>query len=427
MKVLALVLFTTFLTAGIAFSQNDHKITTGIVACESGDYVKAEEALRIGLSDEKKIKAKYIGKGWYYMGKTMMGIMHIASTNKDAKLLEKFPTAMLDGFDSYKKAIEKDDEKQRYAKLAKKDLELYFNSFLSTGMLSLNSSNYDEVLPYLNAAEYISKNVLAEENYMVYDFRAQVFLGKADSVSAQKDFLTAIDVFTNHPPKRPDQLVAYVYYRCALIARYKDKDSDQALKYIRSGTEMLEKEHNRLTASDYDTETWERLSIQYQEAKADLSAFELDILLNSPDKLKEALTQFENAVKAEPNNYIKHVAYAQLLEKVNPEKSIEVYEKAIKIDESKQMAIFNLGALYVNKAAAASRAMNETADVAEADRLEKEVVENFKKALPLLEKAHAITPKDLSTIRALKQITIYLGMNEDYNKYKAAEQAVTGG
>ena len=132
-------------------------------------------------------------------------------------------------------------------------------------------------------------------------------------------------------------------------------------------------------------------------------------------------------MKEDPQNYIKQVAYARLLEKVDQEKAISVYKKAITIDDRNVVAFFNLGALYVNRAAEVSQKAMETDDFEKAKKYEAEVNQHFKNALPYLEKAYRISPSDLTIIRALKQVTIYLEMTEDYQKYKEAERVLTGG
>ncbi len=412
------------LLAVTTLAQNDHKITTGVVAYQQGDYAKAERSLRAGLGDESKLKQKNIAKGWYHLGMTLIGIRSKAVQAKDMETLQRYDGALLESYECFTRAIEKNIEGRPYEKLARSQLTQLYNEFLSAGLQALNKRMYSEAIPYMDIAVAITENVLEEKNYLAYDLRAQAYLGKTDSVSARTDFIKAIETFTSYPPKKPDQLIGYVYYRLALLARYKDNNLDQALKYVGEGKEMVDKEHNRLSESDHSPEYWARLKEQYKNAKADLSAFELDILLNAPDKRKEALDKFERAIKDDPQSYIKHVAYAQLLETTDLDKAISIYEKAIAIDENKAMALFNLGALYVNRGAAAHKRANETDDYKEAEQYQEVMEQQFKKALPYMEKVYKLNPNDLQTIKALKQITISIGMIDDYNKYREAEQAL---
>ncbi|MCB0653165.1 MAG: hypothetical protein KDC85_17965 [Saprospiraceae bacterium] len=426
MRALTMTLALFFLS-GTAIAQNDSKITTGVVAYQQGDFFQAEQSLRAGLEYESMLKEKNIAKGWYHLGLSLMGIVQTANREKDTQTLQKYAGAFLEAYNCFVLAIEKDMGSGTYGPQAVDQLKSLFNSLLQLGLQYMNSGLYNDAMPYFDAAATISQNMLDEENYLVYDLRAQARLAQSDTLGARADFIKAKEIFSNFPPDQPDQLIAYVYYRLALLASYQDNAADQVLEILREGMEVLEKEHSRLRQADYTAEYWAALSEQYETAKADLSAFELDILLNSPDKLKQALEKFDKAVKEDPQNYIKQVAYARLLEKVDQEKAISVYKKAITIDDRNVVAFFNLGALYVNRAAEVSKKAMETDDFEKAKKYEAEVNQHFKNALPYLEKAYRISPSDLTIIRALKQVTIYLEMTEDYQKYKEAERVLTGG
>ena len=87
------------------------------------------------------------------------------------------------------------------------------------------------------------------------------------------------------------------------------------------------------------------------------------------------------------------------------------------------MANANLGAFYVNTAAALSEDMKKTEDENEIDRLNNAIKENFRLAYPHIKKAQAARPDDPTWIDQMFQITSFLisepGMEDEMKVYLA--------
>ena len=86
--------------------------------------------------------------------------------------------------------------------------------------------------------------------------------------------------------------------------------------------------------------------------------------------------------------------------------AIGAYTKSIRLNPEYFEGNYNLGALYVNKAAsindeATKLPLEETAKF---DKLKKEADSYLEKALPYLEKATELQPADINTLFTLKQI-----------------------
>jgi hypothetical protein len=96
------------------------------------------------------------------------------------------------------------------------------------------------------------------------------------------------------------------------------------------------------------------------------------------------------------------------------EGSVEAYERAIEIDSSFFDPNYNMGALYVNKAAAIIAVANELPlnEVTKYNALKAESDNYLNLSLPYLERAHEIDPDDVATMVSLKEIYTRLGMNE---------------
>ncbi|MBN1898868.1 MAG: tetratricopeptide repeat protein [Spirochaetes bacterium] len=123
------------------------------------------------------------------------------------------------------------------------------------------------------------------------------------------------------------------------------------------------------------------------------------------------------ALKINSTNKTMHFARAFAYEMVKePEKALESYKKAIKIDPDYFNAYFNVSAIYFNKALEhlnkANYSMNDK--IYNQERLKAK--EYFKLSLPYLEKAHKLNPDDKDTIESLKGVYQKLDMTEPYNK-----------
>ncbi len=440
------VFYVALFTVGqTVFAQSgDVKITTGVVAYNQQDFEKAITAFNAGLENPEGLKEKTRPKGFYYRGMARINYMRqlagkLAGAGENANAAEVLSTeeqdflegAVLDAYGDFKNALKYDDGK--WGKKVDAQM-LMINSMLLQGGVAILNSTYDnnltdsekkeaylETIKYMDASTEVSPTV-----HLGYDLRGQAYLNLKDTANAYKNFVKAGEVFEANTPAQPDQLIAYVFYRKALIERYAHNDLDASLKSIADGKKALNAEHNRfLEMKDkLNAKQIESINQQYSSAKEDLSRFELDILLNTPDKLKEAIAKFEVATKEEPDNYILHVAFAQLLEKVDLASAEEVYKTATQIDPSKQIAWFNLGALYVNKGVEAYKEANNISDDFEkAKDLQMQGDEHYQTAFPYLEKSLEVSPCDSETLSALISICINLSSNdesynESYEKFK---------
>lgn len=80
------------------------------------------------------------------------------------------------------------------------------------------------------------------------------------------------------------------------------------------------------------------------------------------------------------------------------------YKKAIELKPDYFDALYNLGVLYNNHGVALSKIADQITDNAKYKAANDLATEEFKKALPVLEKALEVSPKDKNTMYALKQI-----------------------
>lgn len=414
----------------------DSKIETGVIAYQQGSYAKAIDAITIGLDHKDQLKSKSIPKAYYHRGMARLKLMgQLGAKAKDMTEAEQealgaqLQELLVGSYTDLKEAKATDDGK--WGKKVEAALANMNIAFLQAGLQGLNLAYGKDIKPeektaaFKSVIEVMNYSIEIEnDNYFSHDIRGQAQMGLGDSTSALADFTKAATLIEGNTHTRSDLLIGYVFRNKAILERYFKGSIDDALTTLEQGKSMLDREFAKYDKMKTESpDNYAKAQTQYEKISGDLGKFELDLLLNAPEKLEKALGKFEKAVVAEPDNYILHVAYAQLLEKVDrDDDAVAMYGKATKIEPGNQMAWFNMGALYVNQAVVLFGEANKTEDHAKATKLQNEAKELFRKALPSLEKAHEIDKCDKDIIHSLLQLTINLEMTEAYSKYKAEEK-----
>jgi tetratricopeptide (TPR) repeat protein len=142
-------------------------------------------------------------------------------------------------------------------------------------------------------------------------------------------------------------------------------------------------------------------------------------------KAEEAMEYLKLAQAEDPKNLSYISAEGSLYDQMgDQEKALATYQKCIDMDSTFFDAYYNIGVIYYNKA-------YQMYKDAESIRIAKDygaavdaadVV--LTKALPYMEKAHQIDPKDRSTIETLKTLYYRMQMNDKYEEMKALLEAL---
>lgn len=173
-----------------------------------------------------------------------------------------------------------------------------------------------------------------------------------------------------------------------------DKDTSAALSYIEKGKIMFE-----------DNMT--------------LIGTEIDIFL-ARKKISELKDKLNKAIDLAPDNELLHAVLGQVYEKsgdlVNSEKE---YLKALEIKPDYEIINFKLGAFYFNLAAEFNKKLNELPpkETVKSKDYNEKIIDNFKKAIPFLEKAFESNP-DKAYKQRIFQAYSRLGETEKASKYK---------
>jgi len=335
--------------------------------------------------------------------------------------------ALIESYFDYKEALKTADHKLQSD--INNDLTGLFNPILQTGLSALNTGNdatqdnnvrvaaLKAAKGYLGAAKDISPT------YLACDLLGQANFTLGDSLTAHKLFGESISTYKTKPPAQADFLMAYVVFRKAIIERYGQHNNSLALATLMDGQNLLNNEYSKHNANGTLNPDQRNA---YNNGLIDLIGFELDIYLNDPALKDDAIVRFQEVLVMYPEDYDMHVAYANLLEDIDLLLAIDAYETAISIDDSKELAYFNLGAVYNNLASEYYlKGLNHDDDVI-ADSLYNEANRSFRSAYTYMEEAYALNPYSIQTIRALIQLAGSLGLDEKVEFYKQKEMELRG-
>jgi tetratricopeptide (TPR) repeat protein len=141
----------------------------------------------------------------------------------------------------------------------------------------------------------------------------------------------------------------------------------------------------------------------------------------------KAMVNLEQAMITDPNNelYPYLQGYIYQTEVKDYDKAKAAYAKAIAINPDKIEAQYMTGLLYVDKANEITEIMNglKLNEKAKYDKLQKEQQEAFSNALPFFVKAREIDPKDMDTLKALKEVYYKLKMYQEAKEVQAVIDA----
>ncbi len=391
-----------------------------------GEYLKALEFFNQAISQERSGDKALLTEAYYLRGLTWIRLHGEAYADPDdAEGQKKYADALLSAYRDFKSSL-KFDEGSYWSKI---DIELknLHHPLLQEGLKSLNDHNdlvfngKSDTRQLQRASDYLEAAHEIRDSYLVNDLLGQVALNRAETVAAKTFFLHSADLYEASLPEEPDFLMAYVFYR--LAALYKTDSIRTAMQIAQRGVNLIEKEHFRLLGmkDELRPDRVQQLEEQYRLAANDLKNLKLDLYVSDPSLYIEAVHVFEEELLNDPKNPDLLIGYASLLEKTDKTKAIETYKAALAVDSMRVVALFNLGALIYGNSRDLFDLAQKTTDDSQFSVLMEEAVAGFEEARPYFEKALALEPQSLPTIRALKTIAFVLDDRNAYETYKALE------
>lgn len=293
------------------------------------------------------------------------------------------PNCLFDAKDAYLKAyaLETNPKKQKNFSTP---LTMVSGHLFNEGLSRFNSKKYDDAYNHFEASRTINEFLFAK--------------GMVSTLDTNAIYATAISGANINKISEVQPLLE------KLIAM----DYDNPVIY-ETLAQVYDGQNNK--------EALEKLIVKglakYPQNK-NLQIYELNSTLDGGDSQK-AIDKFEKAFAGDPKNASIAFNLGVLYDKLqNSEKTKEYYGKAIALKSDYGDAYFNLGVMYFNAGVAKNKEMNAVDDTKDKDGkiyagLKAERDELFKKALPNLEKAYEIDPKNQDYKANLKKV--YASMN----------------
>jgi hypothetical protein len=386
------VLVVLLMTITFSFGQKNVRQTASNFLKE-GKLDKAMESINQCIQDPTTATD---AKAWFIRGNIYLEIANSA----DEKYKALDPNALQQALDSYKKATEF-DQKKEYTEDIFAKVNWQRNNYFNQAVDNYNKKNYTEaMLAFENGASALSS---IQVNDTISLFYAAACAGLANNKVKAKQYYNDL--------LKQGAKSSTIYISLSDLYR-QDKDSSGALKIVRDGLKMYPN---------------------------DLKLFltETNIYLTFGDTEK-ALRNLKLASEQDTSNQTVFFALGTIYDNISNDtvksakvreeafnSAIEAYKHAIKLNPEYFEPNYNIGALYVNKAAAINDQANKLpldADI-EYKKLKAEADGYLEKATPFLEKGSELMPDDINTLFSLKQI--YSRLNKT-DKLKIVTEKING-
>jgi len=394
MKKAAIILIMVF-AATLTFAQCKTKVVSAYNYTNNGYLDKAQKCI-----DEASTCAdtKDWAKTWFYKGNVYYEIY----VSKDEKYKKLDSNALQIAYDSYQKAFELDTKKEFYEYLMK-GLYNCGNQFYNEGVEMYNLKRYDEAMNNFDKTAAINAIFQVTDTSATYN--AALCAELAKNPDKAKGYYIKLIKANYHQP--------LIYSSLANIYTYK-KDTASALSTIKKGRAVYPDNYNLIIA-------------------------ETNIYLTS-GKSKEAKDLLELAIQKDPTNPNLYYAIGTSFDALSNDTSKSAtdrdsyfteaetaYKKAIDLKPNYFDAIYNLGALYFNDGVRIFlEADKDPNDMTKYGKLKPIFEARFASALPYLEKAYELDPKDYNTLLSLKQLYAKTNQTDKYKlineKLKAINQ-----
>jgi tetratricopeptide (TPR) repeat protein len=399
-KIKALLFCAVLASTSISNAQKSNEVNAAMEfqsfqkKMMSQDYENAKLALLEAKQyiDEAAVDPSTIEspKTLYYKGQIYLSIPALSSMMKDDAELKALTTenTLKQGVESLKKAYELD---------TREDYREEISMFAEMG----RSQAINEGINQFKAGDYKAAQEMFETSIGMFEI-----VGKIDSLAYYNAGLAA-----DRQDKKEEALK--YYSKCAEIG-YNSPDSDmltssllrelkrtdEALVVIKRGREKFPNDKGLL-----------------------LELVNIDLSKGDNAAAEKSLT---DAIAAAPDNKQLYFAIGSVYDKLDqPEKAEGAFKKALELDSTYEDAAYSLGAHFVNLGAKGKEAADKLPfGDPNYDKAIKKADSIYMKAIPYLELAARINPKNADVLNTLYQLYRKVGNAEKSAEYKAKYDAL---
>lgn len=378
-------------TASSVAEAQPAKRTSAFNYLQYGELDNAKEAIDAAAVHEKTAGE---AKTWFYKGQIYQAIYE----SQDPKFKPLAENALQIAYEAFSKCNELDDKKA-HADMTYKYLDVESRQFVNEGIINYNNKHYEAALK-------------AFENTLAITALPQV--KRLDSLAIYYSGACAEQI--------GDLTKAEGYYRKAVEIDYKAEAA-----FVRMAR-MYADAGNKEKAFEIVKEGRQKFPNNQTLVTEEVNAYLMS------DRHAEAMDALNVAIGLDPGNHSLHFALgfvhdrlaAKSLEK-SPEGGAEYekhladaevsYKKAVELNPENFDAVYNLGALYFNRAVKLNEVANSIDDMKKFQVAKKAADDVFDRSMPILEKAFELNPEDKGVLISLKQL-YYRKMTTD-DSYEA--------
>lgn len=368
-----IILLSAFFFVQNMYAQKG-KITDAQLSLQAGKVLDAKKSIDEALQSEEIQKRS---DAWNTKGDVNKNIY-------ESKIYyAQNPNCLFDAKEAYIKAFELETNPKKQ-KNVYPNLDLVYGYLFNEGFERFNGKKYDDAYKYFKASVDVNDFLVSKGYKQTIDTNA-VF---AAGISAANDnkLEEALPILKRLEAMNYDNVAVY-----------------ETLAQIYDNTNQKEELAKLLKTA----------SAKYPNNK-NFQVYELNASLDAGD-VSASLKKFEAAAAKDPDNPTIQFNLAALYDKAKQtDKAIETYQKVIKANPKFGDAYFNIGVIYFNQGVEVNKKMNAIDDKDDPlgekfNAMKKERNDIFNKALPYLEKAYEIDPKNADYKQNLKKV--YASMN----------------
>jgi tetratricopeptide (TPR) repeat protein len=371
MKQLMMLLFVTVtMSAALAQTKNVNKANN---AYSKGELAEAAALIEPATKDEKtKIK----GRTWYIRGQ-IYGAIYMSDDSAvndiDAEALKK-------AVDSYNKVLELESEGSSFYGLATLNLVQLTGSVMNKGVAAFQNEDYEAALE-----SFSTYTTVAPEDTTGFIYAALM----AQQLQRYEDVVKFYEGAFNlgHYPK--SGLNSVIYYELNKL-----DNPEKALEFAKLAQEKYPDENS-------------------------FNKTEVDILIKL-NKLDDAIDELKEAIEKEPENAFLYTNLGLLYDSQDkPEAAVEQYKKALEFNPSDRYSLINLAVFYVGQGDEIYKKaidMDISTYRKEGAKVEEEARVEWKKAIPYLEKVLETDDTDELALQNIHAVYIKLKDVENAKK-----------
>jgi len=371
------LLTALMLITSVALYAQSQKVQTAIISQRYGELDKAKAAIDEAVAHPKTIKD---AKAWYYRGDIYL---QLSGDTVYGRLVDD---ALKVALESYKNCIAYDTKNDYTDEIKKSKLPLVHNSLYNRGVKEFSEKRFDKALVTFE----VLLTELPTDTTVLYNTALT-----AERLKNNEKTKLYFNKLLENNYRKPA-----IYQTLAQIAK-SEKDTTKAIEYLAAGRKEF-------------------------PAEVGLVIDELNIYLLQ-NRQVEAIKNLQDAINLDPKNASLYFALGTAYDQTKQlDKAVTNYLKAIEIKPDYFDAVYNLGALYFNRAAEMLNEANKIPfnEQKKFEAAKAKAVAEFKLAQPHLEKAHALDPKDMNTLVSLQQMYGQLNMTENSMEMKKKRDAL---